>query len=274
MNMHNTNSTKEPGAASGRGGPQSVGRVISILESLVHAEAGSTLSELAANTGAPKTSLVGLLSGLTSEGCLVRDDAGRYALGPRFISLAMQTVAGRELIVTARPVLMTLVEQTGETAVLGALSEDGVLALYLDKVESPNAIRYAVNVGEHRELYCTVVGKVLLAYFNTDRLDAYLNSVPREQFTQTTITGKKALKAELAAIRRDGLARSADERVPGASGVSAPIFGADGGVLAAILIAGPSERVHANAKANERAVMDAAAACTRLVGGRVPAADA
>ena len=247
-----------------------MGRIISILETLANSGAGNTLSELAANTGAPKTSLVGLLSGLTAEGCLVRDETGRYTLGPRFLSLAMQTMAGRELITMARPILTNLMETTGETAVLGALAPDADLAYYLDKVESTSSIRYAVTVGERRELYCTVVGKLLLAYFEPHHLKAYLKLAPRQQFTATTITGARELRAELARIRKDGMARSADERVIGASGVSAPVFSADGKVLAAVLIAGPSERIHANADINETAVLQAARECTRLLGGTPP----
>ena len=76
-----------------RGGPQSVGRILAILESLTTARGGATLSELAVNTGAPKTSLVGLLAGLTAEGCLRREATGRYVLGPRFLSLALNDPA-------------------------------------------------------------------------------------------------------------------------------------------------------------------------------------
>ncbi|MDP6346530.1 MAG: helix-turn-helix domain-containing protein [Alphaproteobacteria bacterium] len=77
-------------ASPRRGGPQSVRRILSILESLDGARDGASLADLAGAIGAPKTSLVGLLAGLTAEDCLVRDEAGRYTLGPRFLSLAMR----------------------------------------------------------------------------------------------------------------------------------------------------------------------------------------
>lgn len=264
MNMHITDTTAQ------RAAPQSVGRIIAILESLSNSADGSTLAELATDTAAPKTSLVGLLSGLTAEGCLVRDETGRYLLGPRFISLAMQAVAGRELIALARPVLTELMNRTGETAVLGGLAPDADLAYYLDKVESQNPIRYAVTVGERRELYCTVIGKVLLAHMDAARRDAYVAAARLDRHTPTTITSKKALKAELTLIRDAGIARTDGERFDGASGVAAPVFGADGRLAVAILIAGPSERMRANALTNEQCVRDAAREFTRLAGGRMP----
>ena len=264
-------SDKTKQAPAARGGPQSVGRILAILEALAGNNQGATLSELAESTGAPKTSLVGLLAGLTAEGCLVRDEGSRYYLGTRFLSLAMRAVAGREVIELVRPILADLAETSGETAVLGGLAPDADVAIYLDKVESSNPIRYGVTVGERRELYCTAVGKVLLAYFEPDRLQAHLQSVPREKFTANTKTGQRELLAELKQVREEALSRTGDERVMGASGVAAPVFAHDGTVAAVALIAGPSERMQANAKTNERLVRDAAAAGTRLIGGAPPA---
>ena len=253
-------------APSTRAGPQSVGRILSILEALAGVQTGATLSELALKAGAPKTSLVGLLAGLTAEGCLARDETGRYCLAPRFISLAMRVASGKELIMLARPVMTRLVEAAGETAVLGALAPDAEVTTYLAKVESQNPIRYAVNVGERRELYCTAIGKILLAHLEPSRLTQYLKSTPRQRFTPSTVTSARSLAAELSRIRKDGIARTCDERVMGASGVAAPIFSSSGAVVAALLIAGPSDRMQAHAERNERLVREAAAECTHLVG--------
>ena len=254
-----------------RAGPQSVGRIFTILDSIAGDAAGATLSDLARITGSPKTSLVGLLAGLCAEGCLLRDGAGRYALGPRIHALAMRAMAGRELAALVRPVLAALVEATGETAVLGALAPDADLAIYLDRVESSNSIRYAVTVGERRDLYCTAMGKVLLAYFDGARLKQYLKATARTRYTPTTIINGTELLAELAHIRRDGIARSNGERVSAAAALAAPIFAAGGKVAAALLIAGPIERMRANRANNERLLLTAADECTRLAGGIRPA---
>jgi IclR family transcriptional regulator, acetate operon repressor len=257
-------------AKTRRAAPQSVGRIFSILDAIAGSRTGATLSELAVIAGAPKTSLVGLLAGLTAQGCLLREASGRYSLGPRVHSLAMQAMAGRELVMLARPILHRLVEATGETAVIGALAPDADLAIYLDKVESSNSIRYAVTVGERRDLYCTAMGKALLAHFEPARLKKYLRSSPRERFTATTITSAADLTTEMSRIRREGIARTNGERVADASGMAVPIYGSGGTVVAALLIAGPSARMRANAKGNERSLRSAAAECTRLSGGMPP----
>lgn len=269
--MRKTSSVRQLQSVPGRrAGPQSVGRIFRILDSIAGERGGATLAELARVTASPKTSLVGLLAGLEAEGCLVRDAAGRYVLGPRIHGLANLALAGREFAVLARPVLRSLVEATGETAVIGALAPDAEVAVYLDKVESPNPIRYAVTIGERRELYCTAMGKALLACFDPVRLRRYLKATPRQRWTGTTITSAADLVAEMARVRSDGVARTNGERVGGASGLAAPIFAADGTAVAALLIAGPSERMRANQRRNERLLRDAAAACSRLAGGSQP----
>lgn len=250
-----------------RSGPQSVGRILSILEFLASTDAGATLSQLAVSASAPKTSLVGLLAGLTEEGCLRRDESGRYYLGPRFITLAMRAVSGREFLKLVHPTLSALSRQTGETAVIAALNPEGDMVTYLDKVESTNSIRYSVPLGENRELYCTVGGKLLLAFFETDQLETYLRSHHRKRFTDTTLTGKAEIMAEIKKIRREGIARTSDEQVQGSSGLAGPIYSNTGDVIAAISIAGPSERMRANAVQNEQFVLRAAEECTKVTGG-------
>ncbi len=254
-------------SSTARSGPQSVGRIFSILNILAEGQAGATLSELAMGIGAPKTSLVGLLAGLTDDDIVERDGAGRYFLGSAFISLAMRTVAGRELLTLARPFLSELVELTGETAVIGTLATDANWLVYLDKVESPNPIRYAVEVGEQRELYCTALGKLLLAYFDKRALKAYLKTTKRTKFTGSTLTEGSELSVALAAIKESGFSRTRDERISGASGFAAPIFSGDGEVVAGLLIAGPSDRMNKNAKNNEKHLRKVAAALTRVLGG-------
>lgn len=253
----------------GGSGPRSVGRVLSILEALVCMGSGLTLTELAKQTDSPKTSLHGLLSALVAERCVVRNAAGRYQLAPRFIDLAARAVSGTTLVTLARPMMVDLVEATGETSVLGALAPDADLAVYLDKLESDNPIRYAVEVGTRRELYCTAVGKVLLAHFDEARRQDYLRSGPRQRFTPYTKCDEAELLSELAAIRRDGIAHTRDERVIGASGIAAPVFDNSGIAIAALLVAGPSERVRANIASIERLVRSTADACTRLLGGKI-----
>jgi DNA-binding IclR family transcriptional regulator len=258
---------KSTTTSASRSGPQSVGRIFAILDFLVKSSSGATLSELAVSIHAPKTSLVGLLAGLIEEGCLIRDDAGRYLIGPKFLSLAMRTISGRELSALVKPIMTKLAEVTGETAVFGMLEPDAELVQYQDKVESQNPIRYAVTIGERRELYCTALGKVLLAYFDNDQFKKYLKNTQRNQYTDNTITKSASLMAEIKKILKEGIATTNGERFADVSGIAAPIFSGGGAVVAALSIAGPSVRMKENFIKNEQLLRQAAAECTLLAGG-------
>lgn len=253
--------------SAGAAGPQSVGRVFAVLDYLVAHRDGATLSELATHCEAPRTSLLGLLNGMLQEGCVARPPGGRYRLGPRVIGLAMRAVAGAELKALAHPFLERLMHDTGETVALATLAPEGDSFTYLDRVESVNPIRYAVTVGERRDLYCTASGKVLLAWLPKERLDAYLATQQFQRFTPRTITGAARLRAELRRVREQGIARTDGERFRDASGVAAPVFLADGSVGAALLVVGPSPRMAQHDGVNECAVRGAAAELTQALGG-------
>lgn len=247
--------------------PQSVDRIFAILDHLAVERTGDSLAGLARRADAPKTSLVGLLAGMVASGYVARDAQGRYTLGPRMHALAMRVTARTDLTAFARPVLVDLVGRTGETALLGALAPDAHVATYIDKVESPNPVRYTVSLGERRELYASAMGKLLLAHFDDASRDAYLRGEKLVAFTPHTITGSRALREELRKIRAEGMSRTHSERVLGASALAAPVFAPGGALKVGLGLAGPSDRMRANRVAFERALREAADRLTALLGG-------
>lgn len=264
--MSSASRTRAPSSSSA--GPQSVGRVISILERLAAQRDGATLTELASFTDAPKTSLVGLLNAMVAERCLRREPTGRYVLGERVYAFVAQAGEGQDLSKLAQPVLRDLVDATGETAVLGVVADDADLVVYIDKVESDNPVRYTVKVGERREMHCTAMGKVLLAYSDPDRIRRMSSARALKRFTSTTITSPSRFRAELDRIRDEGIARTSGERVAGANGFAAPVFGPDGRAIAALLVAGPSNRVQVNQALIEHQLIEGARRLSLALGGR------
>lgn len=223
--------------------PQSVGRVFRILDFLSNHPEGESLASIARATEAPKNSVIGLLAGMVEEGYLTRDERALYRIGPTMFGLAIRVAGGMRLPGLVRPTLERLMSETGETALAGTLAPGADVITYFEKVESVNPVRYTVSLGERRELYPTAMGKLVLAFMDPDQRDAYLRSNPLQQFTGSTITSVKALRAELKAIRETGVSHTSNERVIGASAIAAAVFGAQGKFIAGIGIAGPSERI-------------------------------
>lgn len=254
--------------------PQSVERIFAILDHLAAHPEGESLAGLARTTGAPKTSLVGLLAGMVESEHLARDDRGTYRLGPRLVSLAMRISSRMDLAALARPVVAELAGRTGETVIVCVLEPASEMAVSIVKVESTNPVRYAVTLGDRRELYCTAAGKALLAFLPPERREAYLRNAVLLPYASKTVTSRKALAAQLEEVRRTGLAYTASERVEGATGFAVPIFGPDGQVLACIMLAVPTQRVGTNRPRLEASLRAAGRRLTELVAGRFPSGPA
>jgi DNA-binding IclR family transcriptional regulator len=235
--------------------PQSVGRIFHILDFLSVQPEGESLASIARVTGAPKNSIIGLLAGMVENGYLTRDERAIYRIGPTMFSLAMRIAGGMRLPGLVRPALERLMAETGETALAGTLVSGADVITYFEKVESVSPVRYTVSLGERRELYPTAMGKLVLAFMEPGERDAYLRSHPLHQFTGSTITSVRVLRAELKTIRRTGVSHTSNERVIGASAIAAAVLGAHKQFITGIGIAGPSERIELHREAHTRLLM-------------------
>lgn len=252
------------GAGDAVGGPLSVARITGILELLALRSSGESLTNISRELGAPKTSLVGLLKGLQQVGYVVR--AGDlYRLGPAADAFAMSLIPGRGFVALAQPLLRELARKTGETALLGVPTPAGDNAIYVDRVESENPVRYTVAVGELRELHCSAVGKCVLAFSGEERIARYLAGRRLVAHTARTITAASELREELKRIRRAGIAYSEDERAVGASAVAAPAFARDFDIIGAFVVGCPTQRFRAHKRTYADAAMFAAKELTRTL---------
>jgi IclR family transcriptional regulator, acetate operon repressor len=247
--------------AEGSSGRSSA-RVIAALETLTRSEEGLGLAELSLAVGAPKSSLLGILRSLVALGYLAHSH-GLYRLGPRSFRLAADMLAVRRFPTLVRPVLQDLHARTQETVFLVQLDEVARRSTYVEGIDSPNPIRYTVPTGTTRPLYVSAGGLMLLAFQDPPFIDAYLRSVPLDPLTPRTITDVNKLRQRLQTIRRENFAVSLGETVPGAAGLAAPIFNADGSVTAGLLIAAPIERFEKRLPEFKRLLREA----TSLVSG-------
>jgi IclR family transcriptional regulator, KDG regulon repressor len=131
--------------------------------------------------------------------------------------------------------------RVGETGYLGILDRGEVL--YVDSVEGPRAMRAAAPTGTRRAVYCTAVGKVLIADFDPADVDRLVGTGAMAVRTDKTITDSAEFRRNLAQVRQDGYALDVSEFEEGLACMAAPIHGQDGGVLAAIGLTGPSWRL-------------------------------
>lgn len=220
---------------------QSVGRTFSILEQFSNGERALGLTTIANRVGLHKSTCFGLLHTLQQLGYVTQDaETGQYSLGLKAFELGQAYIGGLDLRNVARPFLLQIVEKTQETVHL--VVAEGRRAIYIDKVEPPDAMSISSRIGQEARLHCTGAGKVLLAYMSEADQSAVIGA-GLEGYTEHTITDGAQLLEHLRWIREHGYSLDEQERQIGLGCVAAPVFNAHKQAIAAISISGPSLRV-------------------------------
>lgn len=223
------------------GTSRSITRALQVLDAVaVRSREPVRLVDVVAETGLPKTTCHRILSTLTTSGLLRVDDQGRFGPGALLLAMGMNFLGQTDLRTLARPAMEQLALETEETCHLGVMQLPWVV--YLEKVESPLAIRMHSEVGAINPMYCTAMGKAILAFSPAEVFDRVVE-MPLERRTARTITSPEALRAELAKIREFGFAIDDVENEAGIRCVGAPIMGHDGNAVAALSLAGPETRL-------------------------------
>ncbi len=215
---------------------QALARGLKILDILGQSPDGASITELAECLLVDKASASRLCTTLARYGYVEKDDSTRrYHLGPRVVSLSRSLLMRLPLRVAAKPYLRQLMEATGECAHLAVPAQDKVL--YIDQEESPATLRVNAQVGTMNPLYCTALGKALLAFGDVPIPEVL------EPHTPHTITSKKSLRQHLKEIRRAGFSVDNEEFDLDVRCIAVPVYDFRGKVVGSIGISGPASRL-------------------------------
>ncbi|WP_301100802.1 IclR family transcriptional regulator C-terminal domain-containing protein [Propionivibrio sp.] len=214
-------------------------RVLAVLERLSQQRAIG-LEEISREIKLAKPTVYRFLLTLQELGYARRVDGERWAMTLKMFNLGARALDHLDLLSAARPIAEALSEELGETVHMGVL--DGDAAVYILKIESRYTIRMYSRVGRRMPLYCTAIGKILLAFAKDDEREASLKGIRLLAITKNTLTTRAALDAELAQVREQGFARDNEEREDNLHCIGAPIFDYTGAVVAALSVSWPSFR--------------------------------
>jgi DNA-binding IclR family transcriptional regulator len=232
----------EAGAGKERGGIQSLERAFAILEEIAANPRGIALADLCRTVGLHSSTTFHLVRTLVQLGYASQDaESRKYRIGRKVFSLASGALDENELVVRATPMLERLAQQTGESAHFAILAGgDVVIAV---KTEGPGMFRPSDRAGVVRPANATAIGKVLLAAMTPEQVDRYLARHTLPRFTPKTIVERDALLAELAEVRRLGIAFDDGEFNAEARCVAVPVHDFHGRVAGALGISGPMWRL-------------------------------
>ncbi len=238
---------------------QSLDRGLAILDLLSVVGRDVRLSEIAASTDLPKSTVHRLLATLEARGYALRDAAsGSYRLGPK-VSARFGT--SREV----HDILSDMAMRSGETVNLGVLV--GPEVMYVDRADSPQALRWQMGVGSKVPAHCSGMGKAMLAHLSDTALTRLLPD-PLPAHTARTVRSLERLRSELAEVRERGYAIDDEEFMDGVRCVAVPVSDVTGRVVAAMSLAGPAFRLTRDkAVSHVAALRDAARRVGACLGG-------
>lgn len=219
---------------------RSVERAFDLLAVLEAADHPLGLSPLARAAGVPTTTALRLLTVLERRG-LVEKDLGRYQLGTAIVSLSRAFLTRNTLSRAALPILEELTVLSGETASLYA--RRGFQRIIVQRVNSPNPVRFSIRVGEQLPLHLGSGGRVLTAAMPEEELRRFLDQLGEIRLASGEILSREEFLAKLERVRRQGFAVSLEERSIGVVSVAAPVVRSGKAVTVAVGVTGPPSRM-------------------------------
>jgi DNA-binding IclR family transcriptional regulator len=229
-------------ADGGRYRVQVLDRTLRILDLLAQSDTDLGPSELGEKLALHRSTTHRLLKVLERHQLIRKSQIeGKYSLGIKLFELGSRVVSQFDLATRSQLFLRRLVDAAGETAHVCVLNDAEMVSVA--NVEGPWTLRTPSTVGRRTPLYCTSVGKVLLAHLPAEARGPLLDRVTLVRRTRRTITSRAALEAELLLVRRRGVAIDNEEIEDGLRCIGAPVFNHRGEIAAAISVAGPVFRV-------------------------------
>lgn len=224
-------------------------RALDILEILSGSNEGLTLGDIVKMLDIPKSSAFDITQTLLSKDYIEYDNKRlkSFKLGLKSFRLGSSYLKNINLYNESKPVLNELLARTNKIIFLATRSEDKII--YLDKLEPNLPITAQATIGGEQPLYCTGLGKSLLATLTDDAVKQLLGDGPYEKKTNKTITNLKKLIKELESIRKKGYSNDNGENESQIYCVAAPIYDYTNKAVAAISI---SSLDNTNYKKEER----------------------
>lgn len=221
----------------------SIDKALTILTCFVPYNQEMGTVEIGQKLGYHKATVSRILQTLTRHGFLSQDSKTRkFTLGPSVMDLsrAVNQSLRTNLVHIAKPFIDHLRDRLKETVILEVLSGGSTFMAYI--AEGPQLVRLAGSLGDRLPIHAAAGAKAILA-FSTPEVRKALLDTKLHAFTKQTITDPARLRAQLRAIREQGFALDREEIDEGTSAVGAPVFNHEEVPVAAVVVAGPSQRI-------------------------------
>lgn len=216
-------------------------RGLRLLQLFSESPHGLTAKQVAGRSRLPVSTVHRFLANLEGSAFLNCSGDGVYQLGIACFAIGQAALGQLDIRRVSLPYLEELNRQTRETIHLTL--RHGLAAVYVEKLDSPEHLRIHSRIGAAVPLYCTAVGKVMLAYMPDEEREKFLPQLGLKRLTPNTVGNLQELAAELYRVRKNGYACDLEEHELHIRCIAAPIWDHQGGVSASLSITAPMVRM-------------------------------
>ncbi|SFL34353.1 transcriptional regulator, IclR family [Halogranum rubrum] len=222
---------------------------IAVLEYLEETH-GARVSEIAESMGLPKSTIHGHLTTLKHKQFVIQE-GDFYSLGPELLRLGNKVRTRDSGYVLARKFTEQLFEETGLRSIFAAEMDGKAVFLH---TASGNKMGWAhEQLGNRLYLHSTAVGKAILAELPEQRVDQIIEKWGLPAETESTITTREGLSAELEEVRNRGYAVNRGENFRELYAIGDAAARRPGDVIGGFSVTGPAHAIVETGKEEELA---------------------
>ena len=212
-------------------------RGLSIISLLSSSEKGIGVTEVAKTNNINHTTAIRYLYTLKELGFVVQDTVTKkYQLTPKIFTLGVGVAKNMSLRSRIFPYMNEVTKDLNVTTQCTILQETEIV--YVERIRSGDVVNLDLTVGSRLPVYCTAMGKAMLAFIAKEEAKRIIGKIRFEKHTPYTITNKKEFLKELELTRRRGFSINNQELTLGLKTYAIPIF-SDGEVEGAFGVSMP-----------------------------------
>ncbi|MEU6537155.1 IclR family transcriptional regulator [Streptomyces sp. NPDC047000] len=246
-------------------------RTVRMMTLLAGLDGEIGVNQLADQVNLAPSTVHRLLKLLCDEGIAAWNPVTRgYSSGPELYRLGARVVGAMPLPRIVEPLVRRLADEFDETVLFGLhLPREGEMA-FVTRADGHQSLQYRIPLNEPTSLLWGASGKAILAYLDRadiERVHAVAGSSPATAAAKPSLA---ELIAELEEVRRAGVAVTESQKLSGARGIGAPVFGPHG-VVGCLVLTSPIDRMpHTGIAKAADAIRATAAEVSGLLGRQGP----
>jgi len=219
---------------------KSLAKALRILECFSAKQPELGITQISQMMGMSKSNVHNMVSTFEQMGYIARLPGGKYGLGLKILEFSFIINQHLGYPKAVYDILDDIARQTDEIVYFGLPQGTDVLYLYVVHPRSKmSALPYRNIMGEKAPLFCTGIGKAMLAFMPEDE---WPRKIPQNRVknTENTMLEYDEILEDLRRTRHRGYSIDNAEKDVGVRCVGVPIFNTYGKLVAGVSTSGPA----------------------------------